>query len=160
MQLLRLILTTFCNFCATFLEKIATFAPRFDNFLQLLRFYPSNFHLPLPRPSPRRGGLLWDPRPGATRCLPTAIICRPVGARGRIVGVGGAKAATPQGCQEDALQIPQGRSFYLSLTCLFGALACYLSFLAYPLSHTRQTRPQLRSLRNLRSIPTCTALRR
>ena len=65
-----------------------------------------------------------------------------------------------QGCQEEALQIPQGRSFYLSLTCLFGALACYLSFLAYPLSHTRQTRPQLRSLRNLRSIPSCTALRR
>ena len=26
---------------------------------------------------------------------------------------------------------------YLSLSCLFGALACYLSILAYPLSHAR-----------------------
>ena len=29
----------------------------------------------------------------------------------------------------------------LSFSCLFGALACYLSFLVYPLSLTRQARP-------------------
>ena len=91
MQLLRHSFSTFCNFCATFLKKIATFA------LLALKGRQSTDggersvtpgHVPLPPPAPslapsaQGGGVINLPCPGATRCLPPSVICRPVGARG------------------------------------------------------------------------------